>query len=94
MGHRSENGSEIRDALRALLSDIEAMYEGAELGTGGQPEEFFGPFSVWKVREADIDAHTSISWPNLAISMRNAKSALRNADAEKPSSRSPPTDLG
>jgi hypothetical protein len=83
---RSQEDKEIREALRALLSDIESMYEGAEtFAAGRQPEEFFGPFSVWKLREADIDAHSSISWPNLAISVRNAKSALRNADAESPS---------
>jgi len=60
----------------------------------GQPEEFFGPFSVSKMSDAEFEANTSVSWPNLAISMRNAKSALRNADAESPSSQSPPTDLG
>jgi hypothetical protein len=76
----SQEGNELREALRALLSDIEAMYEGAEFpATGGQPEEFFGPFSVWKLAEGKIDTDMSISWPNLAISMRNAKSALCKA---------------
>jgi len=72
---------QIREALRALLSDIESMYEGAEpLAVGGQPEEFFGPFSVWKLDNADIDARISVSWPNLAISLRNAKGALNKVD--------------
>jgi hypothetical protein len=77
---------QIRETLRALLSDIESMYEGAESSAAGrQPEEFFGPFSVWKRDDADIEARISVSWPNLAISMRNAKSALRDADAESSS---------
>jgi hypothetical protein len=78
---------EIREALRSLLIDIESMYEGAEASAkGGQPEEFFGPFSVWKMDAADWEARIAVSWPNLAISMRNARDALRNADAESSSS--------
>jgi hypothetical protein len=95
MSDTSQKGDELREALRALLSDIEGMYEGAEcFAARGQPEEFFGPFSVWKLGDTDIEAHVSVSWPNLAISMRNAKSALRDADAESSSTQSPPTDLG
>ena len=76
---------EIREVLRSLLIDIENMYEGpGEPAEGGQPEEFFGPFSVWKMDATDLEARIAVSWPNLAISMRNAKSALRNADAESP----------
>jgi hypothetical protein len=76
-----ENHSEIRDALRALLSDIETMYEGAELlAEYGQREEFFGPFSVSKMSGSGMDADVSVSWPNLAISMRQAKSALRDGE--------------
>jgi hypothetical protein len=75
--------SEIREALRALLSDIEGMYEGEEHSTeDGQLEEFFGPFSVSRQANAELDAGTSVSWPNLAISMRNAKNILREADAD------------
>ena len=72
--------SEVRRALRALLSDIEGMYEGAEAPTErGHPEEFFGPFSVGKLSGEAIEADISVSWPNLAISMRNAKKALSDA---------------
>lgn len=77
-----ERGDEIREALRALLSDIEGMYEGAETpAESGQSEEFFGPFSVGKLSGAQIEAEISVSWPNLAISMRNAKSALSDANS-------------
>ena len=72
--------SEVRRALRALLSDIEGMYEGAEApAERGHPEEFFGPFSVGKLGGEEIEADISVSWPNLAISMRNAKKALSDA---------------
>ena len=75
--------NEIREAMRALLSDIESMYEGAESSAEGrQPEEFFGPFSVWKLDDADIATRVSVSWPNLAISLRNAKSVLREKEVE------------
>lgn len=81
MSRKRQNGNEIREALRALISDIEGMYKGAEyLATCGQPEEFFGPFSVGKLGDAEIEADISVSWPNLAISMRNAKNALDNAN--------------
>jgi len=77
----NDETDQIREALRALLSDIESMYEGAESSAAGrQPEEFFGPFSVWKCDHADIEARVSISWPNLAISMRNAKQALNDLE--------------
>jgi len=95
MSDTGQKGDELREALRALLSDIEAMYEGAEcFGARGQAEEFFGPFSVWKLGDTDIEAHVSVSWPNLAISLRNAKSALCEADAESLSAQSRPADLG
>ena len=82
MTRKRDKDSEIREALRALLSDIEGMYEGGEsFSESGQPEEFFGPFSVGKLGGAEIEA-VSVSWPNLAISMRNAKSALRGAATE------------
>jgi hypothetical protein len=82
MGHQRQRDSEIRDALRSLLSDIEGMYKGAEASAErGHAEEFFGQFSVGKLDGAEI-SDISISWPNLAISMRNAQNALRNADAE------------
>jgi hypothetical protein len=69
---------ELREALRSLLIDIESMHEGAEFPVEGrQPEEFFGPFSVWKMDTADLEARIAVSWPNLAISMRNAKRVLR-----------------
>ena len=78
-----EKSYDVLEALRALLSDVESMYEGAETpAEGGHPEEFFGPFSAWKLDPADLDARVSISWPNLAISLRNAKKALRNAHGE------------
>jgi hypothetical protein len=74
---KRQNHSEIRAALRALLSDIEGMYEGAETSAQrAHPEEFFGPFSVGKLGGAEVEADISVSWPNLAISMRNAKNAL------------------
>lgn len=86
---REHKDSEVRKVLRSLLSDIEAMYEGGEIfAEHRHPEEFFGPFSVGKVGSAEV-ADVSISWPNLAISMRNAKEALCNADAED--SGQPPT---
>jgi hypothetical protein len=94
MSDPSQKDDELREALRALLSDIEGMYEDAEFfAAGGQPEEFFGPFSVWKLDDADIEARISISWPNLAISMRNAKRALSDADAGGPSTQRPPADF-
>ena len=77
-----DDGGEIRAALRALLSDIESMYEGRKsFPNRGQPEEFFGPFSVGRLGNVEIEA-VSISWPNLAISMQNAKNALSEADRE------------
>jgi hypothetical protein len=76
-------GGDIREALLALLSDIEGMYEGGEIsGKGGQPEEYFGPFSVGKLSGPEVGAEISVSWPNLAISMRNAKIALGSADED------------
>lgn len=82
MARNGERGDEIREALRVLLSDIEGMYAGAETPAGsGQPEEFFGPFSVGKLGGAEIQADISVSWPNLAISMRNAKTALSEVDS-------------
>lgn len=75
--------SELRKALRALLSDIEGMYQGADtLGERRHPEEFFGPFSVGKLGDEDIEADISVSWPNLAISMQNARKALSRDSAE------------
>ena len=83
MGRKRPKGSEIREALRSLLSDIEAMYEGSEdSAESGQPEEFFGPFSIAKLGDAGISGGISVSWPNLAINMLNARNALRGADAE------------
>lgn len=80
---KTQGSSEIREALRALLSDIEGMYQGAQASAErAQHEEFFGPFSVGKLGDAEIEADISVSWPNLPISMRNAKNALRNSDAE------------
>lgn len=71
---------EIRRALRALLSDIEGMYEGAELpAERGHHEEFFGPFSVGRVGDMELEGRISVSWPNLAISMQNARKALGEA---------------
>lgn len=82
---------EIREMLRALLIDIESMYEGAHAqAEGGQPEEFFGPFSVWKTDATDLEARIAVSWPNLAISMRNAKKALHQANEDGSYSESPP----
>ena len=82
MSRNRGKDTDIRRALRALLSDIEGMFEGAEIfPESGQPEEFFGPFSVGKLRGVEIE-DVSVSWPNLAISMRNARNAMRNADAE------------
>ena len=77
--------SEVRNALTALLSDIESMYEGAESpGEGRQAEEFFGPFSVWKMDPTDLAARVSVSWPNLAISMRKAMAVLRESETANP----------
>lgn len=87
MRRKRETDNEIRNVLHALLSDIEAMYEGEEISADrGQPEEFFSPFSVSKLGDAGV----SVSWPNLAISMRNAKSVLRNGESDNLSS-SPPS---
>jgi hypothetical protein len=80
--------SEIREALRALVCDIEGMYEGAEPSAEhGQPEEFFGPFSVGKLGDVGHVADISVSWPYLAISLRNAKDVLRETDADDVSAR-------
>jgi hypothetical protein len=76
-----EKDSEIRRALRARLSDIEGMYEGAETHTErGHSEEFFGPFSVGKLGGEDFEGDISVSWPNLAISMRDARHALGDGE--------------
>ena len=84
MSETREKDSEVRRALRALLSDIEGMYEGAETPTErGHPEEFFGPFSVGKLDGEEIETDISVSWPNLAISMRNAKKALSDARSQR-----------
>jgi hypothetical protein len=72
---------EIREALQSLLSDIESMYVSAQPFAGsGQPEEFFGPFSVWKMDQSGCEPLASISWPNLAISARRAREALGESD--------------
>lgn len=79
---KERQNTEIRKALRSLLSDIEAMYEGIETRTeSARGEEFFGPFPVAKLDGVEI-SDVSISWPNLAISMRNAKEALRTEHPE------------
>ena len=82
MARKRGSDSKIREALRALLSDIEAMYEGPEASAeSSHPEEYFGPFSVSKLRDGGIEGlRTSISWPCLAIGMQNALAALREAD--------------
>lgn len=83
MPQSRENNGEIRRALRALPSDIEEMYEGAEPSPiSRHPEEYFGPSSFGKLDGAGIEGDISISWPNLAISMRNARDALRDTDGE------------
>jgi hypothetical protein len=75
--------NDFREILRSLLIDIESMYEGGEVsGEGRQPEEFFGPFSVWKSDDRGLETYASVSWPNLAISMRNAKRVLENSDGQ------------
>ena len=77
--------SEIRGALTALLSDIESMYEGAESpGEGRQSEEFFGSFSVWKLDHSGFEPVVTVSWPSLAISVRNAMAVLRESDTADP----------
>ena len=76
---------EIRGVLRSLLIDIESMYQGADTpAEGGQPDEFFGPFSVWKMDATDLAARISVSWPNLAISMRKAMAVLRESETANP----------
>jgi hypothetical protein len=83
MVRTSQKDDALRDALRDLLSDIEAMYEGAQVvEEGRQPEEFFGPFSVWNLDDSRYEPLMSVSWPNLAISMRNAKKALGEGEQE------------
>ena len=76
MRRRNQNDNDIREALSALLSDIESMYEGAKSpAERGQPEEFFGPFSVWKLEHAALTPYQH----ELAESgdqLRKAKSAL------------------
>ena len=75
---------QIREALCALLSDIEGMYQGPEtLAQRAQSEEFFGPFSVGKLGGTELQADISVSWPNLAISMRNAKNALLDGEPQE-----------
>ena len=77
MAHNEKAESELRRALRSLLSDIEDMYQGAEPSEESRhPEEFFGPFSVVKWDGGDL----SISWPNLAISMQRAREALGESE--------------
>jgi hypothetical protein len=83
MSGNDKKDSEIRRALHALLSDIEGMYEGAETpAERGHPEEFFGPFSIGKLCGEDFEGDISVSWPNLAISMRKARHALGDGEAE------------
>jgi hypothetical protein len=86
MSRSPHNDNELRNALRSLLCDIADMYQGAEVPEErGHAEEVFGPFSVGKLEGMDV-ADVSVSWPNLAISMRNARKALRKAEAEEASS--------
>jgi hypothetical protein len=50
MGSETSNGTDIQKALRALLSDIEGMYRGAETSDEYRhSEEFFGrsPSANW-----------------------------------------------
>lgn len=80
---KTPNDSELQKALRVLLSDIEEMYQGAEpFAERRHPEEFFGPFSVGKLGDEPVEADISVSWPNLAISMRNAREALGRANVD------------
>lgn len=76
MNQAGEKDREIREALIALISDIEGLYEGEDV-SDGQLEEFFGPFSVGKIAGVGPATDVSVSWPNLAISLRNAKAALQ-----------------
>jgi hypothetical protein len=84
MSRSPHNDDELRKAMRTLLCDIEDMYQGAEVPEErGHPEEFFGPFSVGKLKGMEV-ADISISWANLTISIRNAREALRKTEAEEP----------
>ena len=70
----------IRAVLQQLVNDVEAMYRGAEAVTEtGETEEFFGPFSVARTDGLYME-DLEISWPNLAISLREAKAALKKSD--------------
>ena len=65
--------------LRSLVSDIESM-RNAKLDADG--EVFFGPFSVSDCPGANIPFslsgdNVSVSWPNLAITMQQAKEFLK-----------------
>ena len=81
MSYEHEKINAIQRALRALLFDIEGMYEGeGPIPDRGEPEEFFGPFSIGRLAGTNLEGDISISWPNLAISMRNARNALRDEE--------------
>jgi hypothetical protein len=71
-------GNHVLTALQQLVNDVEAMYRGSEvMAESGDTEEFFGPFSVAKSDGMIVESELEVSWPNLAISLREAKAALK-----------------
>lgn len=66
--------SPIEKAARALLSDIEAMAQGAESSAYGEFE--FSP-------SGEYSAFAIIDWPNLAISAAKLRAAVAAIDDER-----------
>ena len=72
---------DVRKALQQLINDIESMYRGAETAAeNGDGEEFFGPFGASRNSNKYGDPELEVSWPNLAISLRAAKAALKEGN--------------
>ena len=70
--------STMRDVLRSLVTDIEAMQDHGEA-------EQFGPFYSTLLEDPE-DGRVYIEWPNLAIMLDKAKAVLaadREADIAK-----------
>lgn len=87
MSDKHSEDTELHAALRSLLLDIEEMYEGAEISPdSGDEEEYFGPFSTGKIDGIEI-GDVRVSWPNLAISMRRAREALRKVEENSTSTQ-------
>ena len=66
----------ILKALKSLISDIESMQCGDD-----HRSHWFGPFSEAEDALGESDSDVSIEWPNLSISLEEAKKEI--AEHEK-----------